>query len=393
MSIEDLFISGEQDSPLLQDKEEKPERFGRVSAYPKTVALVGTCCGLLALFGMLPKSATGYLSSIFLRTNQGANTIEICVQEMILVTPQPAQDAIVHCWDKDLGVDDLMAEGRTGSDGCARLTYAEDSWDNAVMGSSPDIYCTVDKNSFLEAAPPRLDHHDQSTLAKMEDVTLYRDRRNDYGHDNGCGPLATEFLGVNEAMAWYSRFRDQCTHHDKCYWDCQVFLAKGNAEDAKAFCDNEMLDGMRSMCHVNRGGVIGSETRCLARAGRFYQYLQIAGDMAYDKTNDICPNINGERCPSMDNDYSHPTCLLNGFQCGYDGSTGDDLDGCNECCNVPQVVVAGTVWNDHYCNCLPAEVKCGTTLVGSSFDNCDQCCNPGKTIQDGWIYDDYHCDY
>ena len=110
--------------------------------------------------------------------------------------------------------------------------------------------------------------------------------------------------------------------------------------------------------------------------------------MAYDKTNDNCPNENGEIHPSMDNDYSHPNCVLNGFQCGYDGSTRDDLDGCNECCNDPQAVDRGTVWNDHYCKCLPAEIKCGTTRWGSRFDNCDQCCNPGKTIKDGWTYDD-----
>lgn len=395
MSIEDALISDR----LLQDKEGKSspphwsEKFGKISASPKTVALAGTCCGLLALVGMLPKSATSYLSSIFMRTNQGANTIHICAQEMIVTTPQPADGAFVHCWDKDASFDDLMVEGTTGDDGCATLTYADQSWDGAG-GRSPDILCIVDKNGFVEAAPPRLDHHDQTTLAEMEAVTLYRDRSNDYGHDNGCGPHWSEAFGINDFMAWATRFGEYCTHHDKCYWDCQIFLASNSAEEAQAFCDTEMHMGMKSFCHAHRGNtLVGTdEASCLLRADAIHAGLSaLGGIMAYDKTSENCPNNNGETDPSMENDYSHPDCHLDGFQCGYDGTTGDDLDECNECCNESTVLDGGTIRDDHYCKCLPAPVQCGTTLTGFSHDHCDQCCNPGKNIVDGYFYDDYFC--
>lgn len=242
----------------------------------------------------------------------GAHKIKICAKEMILTTPRRAVGAHVQCWDKDPNGDDKMAHGDTGSDGCATLTYKEQSWDS-LGGRSPDILCVVTKNGFVQAAPPRLDHHNQYTLAKLEDVTLYRDRRADAGEDNGCGPLWTERFGINDFMAWATRFRDQCTHHDMCYYDCQIFLASRNADEAQEFCDHEMYMGMKTFCHTNLGNVsVGRTASCLTRAEAIYRGLQaFGGHMAYDKSPENCPNKpNGEEDESMGNNYSHTPPLI-----------------------------------------------------------------------------------
>merc|ERR1712130_777175 len=116
------------------------------------------------------------------------------------------------------------------------------------MGSKP---------GFVDATPNDLDHHNKE-FADLGNVTMFRDRRGDWGYDNGCGPQFTEFLKINDLAAWATRFGDQCTMHNKCYYDCNIFIAKGNADDARKFCDYEMYEGMKSTCYSNRGKLPGA---------------------------------------------------------------------------------------------------------------------------------------
>jgi len=87
--------------------------------------------------------------------------------------------------------------------------------------------------------------------------------------------------------------------------------------------------------------------------------------------------------------YCHP----DGYKCGHDKiGTGNDTFGeCKTCCNAPDAKDEGAVTTDHYCKCLPAKVKCGSTLITNQFDRCDKCCNPGKDTDDGFTYDDHYC--
>jgi hypothetical protein len=400
MRIDCESIPDMEESPLLRNKEESlsaplhwSKRFGNFSATPRTMAFVGACCGLLALLGVLPESATAYLPSFLVGAGSGKNTIEICVKEMIITTPRDSKNANIKCYDKDPNGDDLMTEGVTGSNGCASLKYTKSSWYFFGEGN-PDIYCIVDKRGFMTAVPKNLDGHDTNTLAKMDDVTLYRDRTADYGHDNGCGPAWTEAFGLNYIGAWATRFGEQCTMHDKCYWDCQIYLAKGNSDDAQEFCDHEMHEGMLSFCNQNRGdfGLGWGQDGCRVRANAIYKSLQaVGGTIAYDKTDQNCPKVDGKDAPSMSNDYSHPDCYIDGYECGYNGSTHDDFKKCGHCCNGPEAVDRGNVWDDHYCKCYPKDLKCGSTKPGGKFSNCHTCCNPGSKKDDGWVYDDYFC--
>ena len=241
-----------------------------------------------------------------------------------------------------------MASGYTQGDGCATLYYKSQSWDG-IGGRSPDIYCVVSKDTFVDAVPLDKDHHDQNTLADFGLVDLYRDRRGDYGHDNGCGPAWSEWSGINDLAAWALRFGEQCTHHDKCYWDCQIFDAEGqDAEKAQKFCDDEMLAGMKSWCNLNRGNLPGvAEDLCHARANSVYMTLRtVGGWVAYDRSVANCPSSD----PSYRNDYgNHPDS-----------------------------------------ECLPSGTKCGSTLVTNNFNKCDQCCGGFRT-DDGWTYDDHFC--
>jgi len=301
-----------------------------------------------------------------------------------------SRDANVKCFDRDPDWDDVMVEGFTGSNGCAILKYTDQSWD-WFIGRSPDIYCIVEKVGFTNGAPPDKDNHDQRTLAKMEDVTLYRDRRGDYGHVNGCGPYWTEDLGINDVISWATRFGDECIQHDKCYWDCQIYLAFNDESKAQAFCDYEMYEGMKSMCHAKKGKFTdATQNSCLARASFIYQGLQEVGGDVYDRSSEICPSVGGINDQSMNNDYSHPQCYTKGYHCGYDGSIKDDLRRCNNCCSTARALHEGRVWDDHFCECLPSNKKCGTTLAGFRFNHCNRCCY-GSKIDDGWTYDDFHC--
>jgi len=401
MRIDYESILNMEESPLLRNKEESlsaplhwSKRFGNFSATPRTMAFVGACCGLLVLLGALPESSTAYLPSFLVGARSGKNTIKICVKEMILTTTRDAKNAKIKCYDKDPNRDDLMIEGETGSNGCASMTYNKWSWWAPGEGN-PDIYCTVFKKGFMQAVPENLNEHDPNTLAKMKDVILYRDRGADFGHVNGCGPSWTESIGLNGISSWATRFGKQCTMHDKCYWDCQIFLAEGNSADAQEFCDYEMREGMYSFCNENRGKIAlgwGHDT-CIAKANAIYNGLQMLGGiMAYDKTHQNCPDGLYGQASSMSNDYRHPDCYIDGYKCGYNGSTHDNLEKCDDCCHEPDARDRGVVSDDHYCKCYPTGLKCGSTQPGGSFDNCHTCCSDSdKKVEDGYFFDDYFC--
>ncbi len=159
-----------------------------------------------------------------------ANKIEVCVQEMILTTLRPSVGALVECWDKDIDENnDIMGEGKTGADGCVTISYKNTYWDG-ILGrgdKNPDIFCSVNKATFVQYTPPDLDHHDQSKLAKFE-AYLFRDRSKDYGRVNKCGPEFLEHLGLNEFATDLLGFEEECNNHDKCYYDCQIFLASNS---------------------------------------------------------------------------------------------------------------------------------------------------------------------
>ncbi len=155
---------------------------------------------------------------------------------------------------------------------------------------------------------------------------------------------------------------------------------------------------MRSKCYSEYGHFPGTDTACLAKAWTVYKSLQgLGGVMSYDKTPAICPNVTvdgiSQPDPSMKNDYSHGGCNENGSKCGYENviGTGDTSD-CLKCCDTskPPVKDSGNLYDDLYCACLPANIKCGTTNFASSFNNCDQCCSGAHRVDDGW-YDDFYC--
>jgi len=394
-------------TPLNKNKEQEnhevsssvaPWSLSLITSPKYLASVVGVCFGLILFLGVvIPEPATTQFRTSLRMMTSGANTIKICAKEMILVDEQDSENAFVECFDKDPNGDDMMAEGFTGKDGCATLTYDKQSWDGWTGGSSPDIYCTVNKVGFVESCPPDKDHHDQTQVADFGTVALYRDRSSDYGHDNGCGPHWSEFLGVNGLAAFATGFGEQCTHHDKCYWDCQIFLAEGgDATAAQEFCDNEMYEGMKSHCRVNQGDLPGlSEDVCLAAAKTIYEGLKALGStMAYDKTTTNCPAENGKPDPSMKNDYSHDSnCYADGYGCGFDGSVSDDMEKCNKCCSESNYAIdKGNVWSDYYCKCFPRDLNiiCGSTNVLNRFNKCDQCCHDVREDK-GLTYSDYYC--
>jgi len=326
-------------------------------------------------------------------TTSQANTIQMCVQEMILVERRPSEGATVTCYDYDpFNEDDLMAEGFTDANGCVTLTYEDLSWDGGGLGGGPDILCVATKLGFETAAPPDKDGHDTSTLADFGEVTLYRDRRGDFGHFNGCGPKETD--AINGIGNWLLRFDHTCHMHDKCYWDCQIFLGMNSDPfEGMKFCTDEMYEGMKSWCYMHRDrfSLVG-EGSCLWWAETIYNGLIDSGADAYPRTAEKCPNENGELHPSMRNDYSHPDCYLPGYHCGYNSNDADDLDRCSSCC-VPDVVTNNEYpVNERYCECLGGGAKCGTTRFGRVHNVCDRCCMNETFIDDGWTYDDIYCE-
>mmetsp|Transcript_25844 Transcript_25844/g.39097 ORF Transcript_25844/g.39097 Transcript_25844/m.39097 type:complete len:414 (-) Transcript_25844:133-1374(-) len=363
------------------------------STSPKYVASVAGICVGMILFLRAAVPPESMRSASLLGSTKQANTIKICANEMILTKPQPSNHAFVKCYDKDPNGDDVMAEGFTGTDGCVTMTYKSQSWDGWAGGRSPDIYCTVNKLGFVESCPDDKDHHNQDELADFGTVTLYRDRSGDYGHDNGCGPAITQYIGLNLVATFITGFGEQCTNHDKCYWDCKIFLDSPNAAAAQEFCDKEMYEGMKSHCRSDHGYLPGiGEDVCLETADKIYKGLQATGStLAYDKSDENCPKLpNGQLAPSMRNDYSHADCFYDGFACGYDGSTHDDLGKCNSCCTPKYAIWEGFSWDDYYCKCFPSGVKCGSNLVTNNFNKCSQCCH-GSRKDAGWSYSDFYC--
>jgi len=326
------------------------------------------CISMMLFFGvLLPESMSANIriDPTMVTSDSGANSIKICAKEMILVTERPSKNAFVECYDKDPFKDDIMAEGFTGNDGCVTLTYSKDSWDG-FLDKKPDIYCTVNKEGFVQSCPADKDHHDQSKFADFGTVTLYRDRSGDYGRDNGCGPAFTEKWGINHLAANVTGFGDQCANHDICYYDCQIFLAKKNAKDAQEFCDKEMYEGMKSNCNANAGGLLNMEqTACLEVASHIYRGLQTLGStLAYDKSSENCPNKDGKPDPSMKNDYSHKECFGDGFLCGFTRLLDADKEKCKSCCAAPSLATykANSYFQDYYCKCFPRNFKCGSTM-------------------------------
>ena len=358
-------------------------------------SIPGVWCGMLLFLGISPQLMMVHGRSLGGRNLQGANTIRICVEEMILTTPRIAEGARVKCWDKDPNGDDVMCEGTTGQNGCVVMNYKKQSWDGLLGGRSADIYCSVNKIGFVQSVPADKDHHDQTQEADFGTVMLYRDRSNDAGHTNGCGPAFTEYLG-NYLISFLSNFGDQCEMHDKCYWDCQIFLAMNSDRTAaQHFCDFEMKQGMDSYCHMNNGDFPGiGEDGCLLRSSAIYTGLQaVGGAVAYDKTAKNCPKLpDGKTAESMENDYSHLHCSPDGYMCGYDGTTGDDLKDCNGCCSANQFAIdEGTSWDDHYCKCFPKNIKCRSSFFTNNFNKCGSCCSGSNREDAGWTYSDWYC--
>ena len=358
------------------------------------------CISMMLFFGvLLPESMSANIriDPSMVTSDSGANTIKICVKEMILVTERPSKYAFVKCYDKDPNHDDIMVEGFTGNDGCATLTYSKDTWDgfNGIGDKHPDIYCTVNKEGFVQACPPDKDGHDQSKLADFGTVTLYRDRTGDYGRDNGCGPEFSEKYGLNHLIANVTGFGEQCANHDHCYYDCQIFLAKKNAKDAQEFCDKEMYEGMKSNCNANAGSLVDLEQdACLAVAEQIYKGLQtVGGLMAYNKSSKNCPNKDGEPDPSMRNDYSHTECFANGFLCGFARPFIGDMEKCKSCCSGPDLATYKRYdyYKDYYCKCFPRDFNCGSTMPGNKWNECDKCCG-GHRKDSGALYDDFLCE-
>ena len=360
------------------------------------------CISMMLFFGvLLPESMSANIriDPSMVTSDSGANTIKICVNEMILVTERPSKNAFVKCYDKDPNEDDIMVEGFTGSDGCATLTYSKKTWDGFwnIGDKKPDIYCTVNKEGFVQACPKDKDQHDQSKLANFGTVTLYRDRSRDYGRDNGCGPEFTEKFGLNHLTAEMTGFGEQCANHDHCYYDCQIFLAKKNAKDAQEFCDREMYEGMKSNCNANAGSLLDLEQdACLAVAKQIYKGLQTMGSlMAYDKSSKNCPNKDGKPDPSMKNDYSHSytkKCFSDGYACGKTRLF-EDKKACQKCCsgsNNLAIYNVNSFYQDHYCKCFPRDFRCGSTMPGNSWNECNKCCG-GHRKDGGWVYDDFFC--
>jgi len=231
------------------------------------------------------------------------NTIKMCVEEMHLVTPRVSVGAHVNCWDQDPNADDKMCSGTTGSDGCVVMGYKRQCWDGWPF-CSPDIFCSVEKPGFKRNVPPTKDNYDQKQQARFNAV-LYRDRAGDHGETNGCGPeFSAQF---NFLSSYVIGFSDQCEMHDKCYWDCQIFLASRDARAAQKFCDDEMRANMDSHCYYEYGDIGGSGTRatCLTSARTIHAGLGALGAiMAYDKSAEICPNLpDGREAGSMQNLY------------------------------------------------------------------------------------------
>ena len=331
-------------------------------------------CGMVLYQGISPFSMDAAPWNL-LSSSGGANTIKMCVEEYDLITLKKSKGALVSCKDKDPISPDHMAEGTTGDDGCVTMTYTNQSWDSAG-GRSPDIYCSVNKQGFVQSVPEDKDNHDQNKLAEFNTI-LYRDRSSDYGHTNGCGPEITEALNAIPTMVL--QFEDQCFHHDKCYWDC-IILDAFNKDKIKAqeFCDAEMDASMYSQCYYRHGNLPGGEVDCFAAAKLAKGALGLGGSVAYTLDCKEYPQSYTQ------NDYSKPPCSPDGHKCGYDGTTSDDLQECANCCNQPTYKDAGNVWDDYYCKCLPKDFNCGNE------EKCVACCN-GSVVDEGRFSTSYIC--
>jgi len=192
------------------------------------------------------------------------------------VTEEIAEGATVDCYDKDFKSDDEIGSGITDSYGCTTIQYDDKWWD--WDGSSPDIYCRVNKPNFVEAVPPPSYDVNQEYTVHFA-VTLHRDRVNshDFGVANLCTPEYSKRYGKVFANAILG-FDEQCINHDKCYYNCQIFEALDeDVTKGQSFCDNEMYEAMKSQCYLDHdyGSAIGGpDDSCLNSAHLVYYGLQ-----------------------------------------------------------------------------------------------------------------------
>lgn len=246
--------------------------------------LCAGCAVVLAVAGVLPQSM-----SILRSRHLGAGEIYVCAKEYHLVTPRPSVGAYVRCVDLDSTSDnDFMGHGDTGSDGCITIQYDKNEWwDSWLLGSNPDILCTVSKTGYVSASPPA--HNDANVQAtQVFNAKLYRDRvkLGDYGDTNLCGPAKGKGW-FNEAISGIIGFGDVCNNHDKCYYDCQILAAVGGVYQKGAkFCDDEMLYEMQSLCHKNHGhvtsGAFGTGG-CLGAASLTISFLRSDNGYYYEQ--------------------------------------------------------------------------------------------------------------
>lgn len=285
-SYETSITLPDETTPLNKDGEIMEARSSSTSLLSKmktssgTMMLVGAWCGVLMIAGISPQAMN------LLRTrNLQANIIKVCVKEMILVTEEISEGATVDCYDNDIDRDDEMGSGLTDSDGCTTINYAQKWWD--WNGSSPDIYCRVNKPNFVESVPPPINNVNQDNTVHFA-ATIYRDRVNldDFGVANLCSPEYSERYGDVFATAILG-FDEQCNNHDKCYYDCQIFEALGeDATEGQKFCDYEMYQGMKSFCYLNHDDfIVTTDDSCLTSAHLVYFGLQAMAGNYY--TNGI----------------------------------------------------------------------------------------------------------
>jgi hypothetical protein len=93
------------------------------------VFLGAAWCGMLLYLGISPLSMDALKPWNYRSLAGEANTIKMCVKEMVLTTKQNSVGALVECWDKDVNEDDRMCEGTTGQNGCVVMNYKEQAWD------------------------------------------------------------------------------------------------------------------------------------------------------------------------------------------------------------------------------------------------------------------------
>lgn len=276
----------------------KKKRFCSVLAF-------SLICGSMILYLVTSSSFGVTKLNVFARyLEEPQPSIRVCVQEMQLTSPVTSEGALVECYDKDLITDDFLVSGLTGTDGCVTMSFNAPpyfGWDPVLGG--PDAYCIVTKEGFVFSTPGLEKDYDSSNQIATFEATLFRDRSNDYGTINGCGPQSLDDFPIDIINAILP-FDDQCDMHDKCYSDCQIYLAEGSEFKGQKFCDYEMYEGMKSLCYKEYGKLRDeSLEKCIDLATLIHNSLRALGFTSYE-LSDLCPtDSSGLLHPSMNNIY------------------------------------------------------------------------------------------